>query len=155
MVSRILRSPLTSATMFLMALISIYLLKKNWDSGQFIKAVETGEPLTGLNIFALFCAAMIVLWVLLVIIHNRKHPKERINVWLGLSEIREVDEGQQWITFKACRNVYIYYSMGLPTAAIVLIFLPADYAYSLILFGLLGLGQYVVYGLTRWKYSRI
>lgn len=155
MVSRILRSPLTSTTMFLAAMVGIYLIKTYWETGKFKRAVESGEPMTVLNIYALLYSAVFVLWVLLVIIHNRKNPKERVNLWLGLSEIREVDEGQQWITFKACRNVYIYYSICLPLAAAAVMFIPSGYTYPLILFGLLGLGQYLVYGLTKWKYSRI
>lgn len=155
MVSRILRSPLTSTTMFLAALGGIYIFKKYWESGEFKKALDSGEPLTAGNIYALCYAAFFVLWVLLVSIHNRKNPKERISIWLGMSEIWEVDEGQQWITFKACRNVYIYYSICLPLAAVAVIFVPSDFTYALIVLGLLGLGQYLVYGLTRWKYSRI
>lgn len=155
MLSRILRSPLISTTMFLTAFVGIYLVKTNWDSGQFTKAVESGEPMTALNIFALCYAVVFVLWVVLVIIHNRKNPKDRINIWLNLSEIREVDEGQQMVTFKACRNVYIYYSICLPLAAVALMFISSNYINVLVAFGLLGLGQYLVYGLTSWKYSRV
>lgn len=155
MLSRVLRSPFISTSMFLVSLVGVYLVKKNWDSGQFQKAVETGEPMTALNIFAFCTAGVLVLWAVLVIIHNRKYPKDRINIWLNMSEIREVDEGQQWVTFKACRNVYIYYSICLPLAAFALMFIPFNYVNILITFGLLGLGQYLVYGLTSWKYSRV
>jgi len=93
---------------------------------------------------------------MLVRTYNRKNPKDRINVWaLVPFEIREIDEGQQWISFKACRNVYIYYGCGLPLAAVTLLLIPSNAVSTFITFGLLGLGQFLVYGLTMWKYSRV
>lgn len=87
--------------------------------------------------------------------HNRKYPNDRIHIF-GLipAEFREVDEGQQWITYKACRNVYINYSICLPLAAGFSILLPAYSSNASIVLGALGLGQYIGYGLTIRKFNR-
>ncbi|WP_141505107.1 hypothetical protein [Paenibacillus luteus] len=148
MLTRIMRSPLLSTTLFLCTLGLFYLLK----------LMLSGElsTTTGRIYCALFVVPLGALWVMLVGIYNRRNPKDRINVWAVIPfELREVDEGQQWITFKACRNVYIYYSSCLPIAVGTVILLPPDAAYILITFGLFGLGQFLVYGLTLWKYSRV
>lgn len=150
MLSRIMRSPFISITLFLAVLGDIYLL---------MKIIESGEPYelsTTAQIYNFCLITLLCLWVSLVIIHNRRNPKDRISPWGVIpSELREVDEGQQWITFKACRNVYIYYSYSLPLAALAVVFIPFNYVVTLITFGLLGLGQYLVYSLTNWKYSRV
>ncbi|MBD3922052.1 hypothetical protein H8B09_25040 [Paenibacillus sp. PR3] len=151
MLSRIMRSPFISTTLFLATLGDIYLL---------MKVIEAGEPYrlsTMQQIYNYCLIALLVLWATLVSIHNRKNPKDRISPWgIVPSELREVDEGQQWITFKACRNVYIYYSYSLPLAALAaILFIPSSYFSAVIIFGLLGLGQYLVYSLTNWKYSRV
>ncbi|GMK40854.1 hypothetical protein PCCS19_39100 [Paenibacillus sp. CCS19] len=150
MLSRIMRSPLISTTLFLATLGDVYLLMKVIDSGQPYQLSTAGQ------IYNYCLIALLCLWVTLVIIHNRRNPKDRINVWGVIpSELREVDEGQQWITFKACRNVYIYYSFSLPLAAIAVLLFTPNHVGTLITFGLLGLGQYLVYSLTNWKYSRV
>ncbi|MFD0712978.1 hypothetical protein [Paenibacillus sp. GCM10027626] len=148
MLTRIMRSPLLSTTLFLGTLGLSYLLK----------LMLSGElSFTEGRIYcAIFFVPLSALWVILVSIYNRRNPKDRINVWAVTPfEIREVDEGQQWITFKACRNVYIYYSCGLPVAAVTIILIPPNAVYTLITFGLFGLGQFLVYSLTMWKYSRV
>jgi len=148
MLTRIMRSPLLSATLFLGTLGLFYLLK----------IMLSGElsSTTGRIYCACFFVPLSVLWVMLVRTYNRRNPKDRINVWAVIPfEVREVDEGQQWITFKACRNVYIYYNSCLPVAAGAVILIPPNAVYTLIIFGLLGLGQFLVYGLTMWKYSRV
>ncbi|RAV15569.1 hypothetical protein [Paenibacillus contaminans] len=148
MLTRIMRSPLLSTTLFLSTLGLFYLLK----------IMLSGElsSTTGRIYGACFFVPLSVVWVMLVSIYNRRNPKDRINVWAVIPfELREVDEGQQWITFKACRNVYIYYSYCLPIAAGTVILLPPNSVYTLITFGLLGLGQFLVYGLTIGKYSRV
>ncbi|WP_042375529.1 hypothetical protein, partial [Neobacillus jeddahensis] len=54
-------------------------------------------------------------WTILIKLHNNKNPKNRIKLTGFIPyEFREMDEGQQWVTFKACRNVYIYYSLAIP-----------------------------------------
>jgi hypothetical protein len=150
MLSRVMRSPLISTTLFLVVLGDIYLLMKVIESGEPYQLSTTGR------IYNYSLAVFLCLWYTLVILHNRRSPKDRINIW-GIipPEFREVDEGQQWITFKACRNVYIYYSICLPCAALALLFFPSSYANTLMMLGLLGLGQYAVYSLTNWKYSRV
>lgn len=148
MFTQMMRSPLLSAVLFLSTLGLFYLLK----------LMLSGElsTMTGRMYGALFAVPLGVLWVILVRAYNRRNPKDRINVWATVPfEIRSVDEGQQWISFMACRNVYIYYTSCLPIAAGASLFLPPDAIYTLVPFGLLGLGQFLVYALTMRKYSRV
>lgn len=89
------------------------------------------------------------LWLILTRIYNRKNPHDKIRLFGFIpSEFREIDEGQQWVTYKACRNVYIYYSIALPvTAGICFLFSQHNFV-PLLCIGLLGAGQYIVYWLT-------
>lgn len=148
MFAQVMRSPLLSAVLFLSTLGMIYLLK----------LMLSGElsMTTGRIYCAIFAVPLGVTWVMLVRAYNRRNPKDRIHVWATVPfEIRSVDEGQQWISFKACRNVYIYYTSGLPIAVVTVLLLPSHAVYTLITFGLLGLGQFLVYSLTVRKYSRV
>ena len=148
MLTRIMRSPLLSTTLFL-GILGLFYLLKIMLSGELSSTM-------GRIYCAIFFVPLSALWVMLVSTYNRRNPKDRINVWAVIPfELREVDEGQQWITFKACRNVYIYYSYCLPIAAGTVILIPPNSVHTLIIFGLLGLGQFLVYGLTNWKYSRV
>jgi hypothetical protein len=94
-------------------------------------------------------------WTILAQLHNRKYPHDRINS-LGLipPEFQETDEGQQWITFKACRNVYVYYTYALPIVAGICFLFSTSGFIPLLSIGALGLGQYIVYWLTIRKLNQ-
>lgn len=136
MLKHILRSPFIPMSLFVLIIAFLLLSLTN--------------TLVGL---ARLCFGILVLctflWLTLIKLYNRKNPNNKIKP-LGLipPEFREMDEGQQWVTYKACRNVYIYYSFGLPiTAGICFLFSNHNLA-PLISIGLLGVGQYIVYWLT-------
>ncbi|MFB3167391.1 hypothetical protein P5G62_009740 [Neobacillus sp. 179-C4.2 HS] len=104
--------------------------------------------------FLLFVAFAFI-WLVLIQLHNRKNLKQQIKA-LGVipPEFREMDEGQQWLTFKACRNVYIYYSFALPVIAGICFALGNYKLVPLLSIGILGLGQYIVYWLTIRELNR-
>lgn len=89
------------------------------------------------------------LWLTFIKLYNRKNPDNQIKPF-GLipPEFREMDEGQQWVTYKACRSVYIYYSFALPIIAGVCFLFSGHVLIPLIGIGIVGVGQYIVYWLT-------
>ena len=91
--------------------------------------------------------------LLMQYLYNKNHPEDRISFKRGFLpwEFHEVDEGQKWMTYNACRNVYIYYSFALPFSFIIYVLLRDTPLAPLILIWLLGTGQYLVYWLTLRK----
>lgn len=90
-----------------------------------------------------------VFWFILTKFYNRKNSDDKIRLFSFIpSEFREIDEGQQWVTYKACRNVYIYYSVALPVTAGIFFFFSQHNFVPLLCIGVLGAGQYMVYWLT-------
>ncbi|HZG83722.1 hypothetical protein [Paenibacillus sp.] len=144
MLQRILRSPLVP--MFYFLLMTGFLVLS-------LAGTESESPLIRYS-FLLF-ALLALAWIALIFLHNRNQPRHPVKAW-GLipPELREMDEGQQWITFKACRNVYIYYTVALPLAAGACFVLAGHRIAPLICIGVLGLGQYLVYWLTIRKFNR-
>src|SRR5699024_7807937 len=58
---------------------------------------------------------IMVIYFILLFYHNKKHPDQRIRVFTIVPyELREEDEGMQYITFKAMRKVYIFYAFTIP-----------------------------------------
>ena len=101
MIKQVLRSPLIGASIFV--LIIAFLLFSLMNT-QVILAKLCFDFSDGY-----------FLWLILTRIYNRKNPHDKIRLFGFIpSEFREIDEGQQWVTYKACRNVYIYYSIALP-----------------------------------------
>ncbi|WP_066309037.1 hypothetical protein [Bacillus sp. FJAT-29814] len=93
-----------------------------------------------------------LVWTILIKLHNNKYPKDKIKL-AGLIpyEFREMDEGQQWVTYKACRNVYIYYSLAIPVAAFICFIFSKNIFVPLLSIGALGVGQYIVYWMTTFR----
>ncbi|PLR91939.1 hypothetical protein CVD19_21360 [Bacillus sp. T33-2] len=91
-------------------------------------------------------------WILLIKLHNNKNPKNRIKLNSFIPyEFRDMDEGQQWVTFKACRNVYIYYSLAIPVVAFICFMFSQNIFVPILSIGVLGVGQYVVYWMTTFR----
>ncbi|PEK30627.1 hypothetical protein COM05_22810 [Bacillus toyonensis] len=136
MIKQVLRSPLIGASIFVL-IIAFFLF----------------SLMNTQVILAKLCFGILVtvtfLWLILTRIYNLKNPHDKIRLFGFIpSEFREIDEGQQWVTYKACRNVYIYYSIALPvTAGICFLFSQHNFV-PLLCIGLLGAGQYIVYWLT-------
>lgn len=141
MLPKILRSPFIP--MFLYLLIIGFLL---------ISVIEFQNHQSLLRISLLILTAFTMIWVSLILLNNRKYPENKIKYWGVLPpEFREMDEGQQWVTYKACRSVYIYYSYALPFI-VGLCFALANIKFMpLLLMGVLGIGQYIVYWMSIRK----
>ncbi|MDZ4417287.1 hypothetical protein ORL59_27595 [Bacillus cereus] len=136
MIKQVLRSPLIGVSIFV--LIIAFLLFSLMNTQVILAKLCFGILVT-----------VTFLWLILTRIYNRKNPHDKIRLFGFIpSEFREIDEGQQWVTYKACRNVYIYYSIALPvTAGICFLFSQHNFV-PLLCIGLLGAGQYIVYWLT-------
>lgn len=136
MIKQVLRSPLIVLSIFV--LIIAFLLFSLMNTQVILAKLCFGILVT-----------VTFLWLILTRIYNRKNPHDKIRLFGFIpSEFREIDEGQQWVTYKACRNVYIYYSIALPvTAGICFLFSQHNFV-PLLCIGLLGAGQYIVYWLT-------
>ncbi|MGG3928202.1 hypothetical protein ABET51_19755 [Metabacillus fastidiosus] len=136
MLKNILRSPLIPMILFVL-LITFLLLS----------LTNTLSDLTRLCFWVLvLCTFM---WLIFIKLYNRQNPNNQIKP-LGIipPEFRDMDEGQQWVTYKACKNVYIYYSFALPITAGICFLFYDKILVPLICIGVLGIGQYIVYWLT-------
>ncbi|WP_050184474.1 hypothetical protein [Domibacillus robiginosus] len=145
MLQKMLRSPFIPLLGYLL-IIGFFLIS--------LLVSQNHQSLVWLSLLTL--TAFSLIWVSLISWNNRKHPENKLNAWsLIPPEFREMDEGQQWITFKACRNVYIFYSFALPLIA-GLCFAFSDIKFMpLLLIGALGTGQYIVYWMTIKKLNRL
>lgn len=133
MLEKFLRSP------FVMMMILIMV-------GLVFVGSEEGWPVSMLFIpYFLF----FVIYYLLIVIHNKQHPNRKIKlITFSPYELREEDEGLQYMTFKAMRNVYIFYSLAIPFG-LSFIFLFQDVIPYLSMWLLVGFGviQYLIYWL--------
>ncbi|MBD1381424.1 hypothetical protein [Metabacillus arenae] len=142
MIERFLRSPFTMAVMLLGAACAY---------GVSIYTEESTQSLLYKSTIILFIAFYFVYFVLLYFF-NKKNPKRKIPyLTYRPYEFKEEDEGHQYITFRACRNVYIYYYFAIP-AALILAAIFKDWAIApFIIIVFLGIGQYLVYWLEIRK----
>lgn len=137
-----LRSPLVPLGTFVLVIGSLLLNLTN------TKGVLT-------EIYWVILVIVVFFWSVLIRDHNQKNPNDKIKVWGILPhEFREMDEGQQWVTYRACRNVYTYYAAALPVTAVVCFFFAGNKFVPIISLGLLGIGQYLVYWLTMNRFLK-
>jgi hypothetical protein len=145
--ARIIRSPLFSLFIWWYVLAAYYFT--------FFSPSEPSEQLKRIVVVIVILVPLLL--ILIQITHNKKHPENPISFKRSFLpwEFREVDEGQKWLTYNACRNVYIYYSLALPiSVAFFAIFQFSSYT-PIVLIGLLGTGQYLVYWLTIRKLEQM
>ncbi|ALC92909.1 hypothetical protein AM500_19415 [Bacillus sp. FJAT-18017] len=141
MIQRIVRSPFVPMFIFVILIAFLILSVVSSESGNAI-----------VRFIFLLLVAFTLLWTALIQLHNRRNPNAPVKA-LGIipPEFLEMDEGHQWITYKACKNVYIYYSFALPVIAVINFILSGYIVVPLLSIGILGLGQYIVYWLTIRK----
>ena len=139
LLKKLLRSPLIPMSLF--TLLITFLLLSITNS-----MVGLARLCFGVLVFCTF------LWLFLLKLYNRKHPDSQIKPF-GLipPEFREMDEGQQWVTYRACRNVYIYYSFALPIVAGICFLFSGHLLIPICSIGALGIGQYLVYWFTTYR----
>lgn len=136
MLNHILRSPFFP--MSLLVFITAFLLLSLMNTQVFL-----AKLCFGILIFFTFG------WSLFIKFYNRRNPKNKIkSMSIVPPEFREMDEGQQWVTFKACRNVYIYYTFAIPVTVLICFIFSQNNLVPLLSIGVLGIGQYIVYWLT-------
>lgn len=87
-----------------------------------------------------------IIYLGLLVYHNYKNPHRKISIFTYIPyEFKEEDEGHQYITYRACRKVYIYYYFAIPLAiALLAVFNNFQWMPIFLLVGL-GLGQYITY----------
>lgn|SRR5690625_2071768 len=131
MLEKILRSP------FMMMSILIML-------GVVFVGVSEGWPI---QTYYLPFIGLLVIYYSLLFYHNKQHPERKIKVFtLTPYELKEDDEGLQYITFRAMRKVYIFYSFAIPIG-ILLVFIFQWFISYITIWILVALGvfQYFIY----------
>jgi len=128
---RILRSPIIMMMILIMIGFVFVGLREDW----------------ALELYYYPFIALLLLYFVLLFYHNRKNPKQRIKVFTIVPyELREEDEGLQYITFQAMRKVYIFYAFALPTGIfLVAVFQPFIPYFSVGLLVIMGCMQYLLY----------
>jgi hypothetical protein len=134
MIERFLRSPFTMC-LFLIGLGAIYILG----------IVEENRGLA-FQLITISYFLFVTIFFSLMVYYNSKNPASKIPIFTWIPyELKEEDEGHQYVTYKACRRVYIYYYFAIPFAIVlVTIFKFVNWMPIFVLAGL-GLGQYLTY----------
>ncbi|MDT9726110.1 hypothetical protein DUZ99_14095 [Xylanibacillus composti] len=96
---------------------------------------------------------LITLFIILVLIHNRRHPHNKLSLlsWTPY-EFKEEDEGMKWITLQACRKVYMFYYFAIPAGALLIAVFHSYSFMPLLMLFVLGGCQYWIYWREIRKY---
>lgn len=78
-------------------------------------------------------------------IYNKRHPENRIKPSVIPMEMREEDEGMQWLTFKATRKVYIFFAFAIPIGITLTAYLHHIPYLPIVLLSVMGVLQYLIY----------
>src|SRR5699024_2664446 len=102
-----------------------------------------------LSVFLIPFLLLSIIYFLLIAYHNKLHPKRKMSLFSFIPyELREDDEGLQYLTFKAMRKVYIFYYIAIPVGILLIsIFenlIPHFSMWLLVAFGVI---QYFIYWL--------
>ena len=100
MLERFLKSPVFSVLGLILLGALLVVAQKGWFE---------------LNYILIAFLLLVVSFWILVRYNNKKFPHKKVNVDNYVPhEFREEDEGLQWVTFKACRKVYLFYYFAIP-----------------------------------------
>lgn len=136
MLEKLLRAPVFQV--LLLSLVGIIVVERNYS----LKILESLEGFPLKYIFI----GIVILWIILTYIYNYKNQEEKFNLFTLLpTEFREDDEGMKWITLRACKKVYIYYSFAIPLGIGLILYFSDWNITPFIVLIVLGLGQYLVY----------
>lgn len=92
---------------------------------------------------------------LFLIVHNFRHPERRIKLISFIPyEFNEEDEGQQWVTNRACRKVYIFFYFAIPYSALLLVLFPFFPEVPLLILFVLASTQYTIYWYETRRYLK-
>jgi hypothetical protein len=95
----------------------------------------------------------ILIIIAVIPFYNRRNPQNRVKPSVIPMELREEDEGMQWITFKATRKVYIFYAFAIPFGIALTAFLNHIPYFPIILLIVMGVSQYLIYWFQLNKYK--
>lgn len=144
MFEKIIRSPLSM--MFFVLLFGV-LIYSRFYSPEFLAPYTDWITITSLIIIAIYFA--------IITHHNRKNPDRKISFfgWIPY-EMKEEDEGKQWVTFQACRKVYIFYSFALPASILVLVLIDSFPGLPVLILLFLAVCQYGIFWWEERKYNQ-
>ncbi|TYR74185.1 hypothetical protein FZC79_15320 [Rossellomorea vietnamensis] len=95
----------------------------------------------------------ILIIIAVIPFYNRRNPEDKIKPSIIPMELREEDEGMQWLTFKATRKVYIFYAFAIPLGIALTAYLNHLPYFSIILLAVMGMVQYLIYWLQMKKFQ--
>ncbi|URT68952.1 hypothetical protein [Cytobacillus firmus] len=131
---RFLRSPFTMSV-FLIGLAVIYSMSI---------VLEQRNNMTTI-IFVAY-AIFVIIYFGTMVYFNRKFPDRKIRILTFIPyELKEEDEGHQYITYRACRKVYIYYYFAIPAAIVAVSLFRKVELLPVITLTVLGIGQYFIF----------
>lgn len=131
---RFLRSPFTMSV-FLIGLAAIYSVSIVLEQQNYMTT----------TIFIAY-AFFVIIYFGTMVYFNRKYPDRKIRILTFIPyELKEEDEGQQYITYRACRKVYIYYYFAIPAAIVAVALFRKAELLPVITLTVLGIGQYFIF----------
>ncbi|WP_085506566.1 hypothetical protein [Thalassobacillus devorans] len=134
MMERYLRSPFTMSV-FLIGVAVIYSMSIVMEQRDALFLIITG-------VYAIF----VLSYFGLMAYYNRKFPDRRFRIFTLIPyELKEEDEGHQYITYRACRKVYIYYYFAIPAAIVAVALFKGVELLPVIVLTVLGIGQYFIF----------
>ncbi|WP_113927946.1 hypothetical protein [Bacillus sp. P14.5] len=95
----------------------------------------------------------ILIIIAIIPFYNRRNPEDKIKPSVIPMELREEDEGMQWLTFKATRKVYIFYAFAIPFGIALTAYFNHVPYFSIILLAVMGIVQYLIYWLQMKKFQ--
>jgi hypothetical protein len=95
----------------------------------------------------------ILIMIAVIPLYNKRNPGDPIKPQIIPMEMREEDEGMQWLTFKATRKVYIFFALSIPVAIALTAYFNHIPYLPIILFIVMGVAQYLIYWFQMKRYS--
>lgn len=95
----------------------------------------------------------ILIIIAIIPFYNKRYPHDAVKASIIPMELREEDEGVQWITFKATRKVYIFYTFAIPIGIALTAYLNHIVYFPIILLAVMGTLQYIIYWTSMNKYK--
>jgi hypothetical protein len=105
------------------------------------------------NIDPMVLGIPILIMIAMIPLYNKRNPVDPIKPRIIPMEMREEDEGMQWLTFKATRKVYIFFALSIPVAIALTAYFNHIPYLPIILFIVMGITQYMIYWFQMKRYS--
>ncbi|MDQ0206836.1 hypothetical protein [Alkalicoccobacillus murimartini] len=139
MIEKIIRSPFTQLVGIGILMSWFYVLSK---------------PLPSYELPVLLCLVLyFVLFISLMLFHNKRNPGRKVRIFSIIPyELLEDDEGQQWVTNRATRKVYVMFCFAIPILGALMVSFPYFPEVPLILLFVLSVIQYTIMWLETKRY---